>query len=104
MGSPPATRTVRTGGGGVHLYYRHAGGLLRNTAGRLPGVANDLPAGDCPEHLRSRRGRRPRRAQGPAPRRSLRRPPPPMGSRNNPLNRAALCLGMLVAGANSTAP
>jgi hypothetical protein len=31
-----ATPTVRTGGGGMHLFYRHPGGNIPNTAGRLP--------------------------------------------------------------------
>ena len=46
MGSLPPTLTVKTGGGGLHLWYRHPGGILRNTAGRLAGVAEDLPGLD----------------------------------------------------------
>lgn len=34
----PATLTARTGGGGLHLFYRHPPIALRNTAGRLPGA------------------------------------------------------------------
>lgn len=46
MGSLPRTLTARTGGGGLHLYYRHPGVELCNTAGRLPGVAEELPGVD----------------------------------------------------------
>lgn len=49
MGSLPETLTVSTGGGGRHLFYAHPSpGLveLRNTAGRLPGVAEALPGLD----------------------------------------------------------
>jgi putative DNA primase/helicase len=46
MGSLPETLTARTGGGGVHLVYVHPGFELRNTAGRLPGVAEPLPGLD----------------------------------------------------------
>lgn len=42
MGSLPDTLTAHTGGGGFHLLYSHPGGQLRNTAGRLPGVAEPL--------------------------------------------------------------
>jgi hypothetical protein len=41
----PATLTARTGGGGLHLVYRHPELPLRNTAGRLPG-AGPLPGVD----------------------------------------------------------
>ena len=34
-GALPAGRTIRTGSGGTHLYFRHPGGTLPNTAGRL---------------------------------------------------------------------
>lgn len=38
-GPLPAGRTVRTGSGGTHLYYRHPGRALQNTAGKLgPGI------------------------------------------------------------------
>ena len=33
-----ATLTARSGGGGLHLYYRHPGRLLPNTTGRIPGL------------------------------------------------------------------
>jgi len=45
-GSLPETLTALTGGGGLHLVYRHSGGQVRNTAGRLPGVADPLPGID----------------------------------------------------------
>lgn len=35
----PATPTVRTGGGGLHLYYRHTGGEVKNSASKIaPGI------------------------------------------------------------------
>ena len=38
-GNLPATRTVVTGGGGAHFYFRHPGEEIRNSAGRLgPGL------------------------------------------------------------------
>lgn len=38
-GALPPGRTVRTGSGGLHLYFRHPGHNLPNTAGRLgPGI------------------------------------------------------------------
>lgn len=41
------TATVITGGGGAHLYYQApAGSELRNTVGRLPGVADVVPGID----------------------------------------------------------
>lgn len=40
----PDTLTVLTGGGGLHLYYRHPGGELRQTAGLLgPGIDTRIP-------------------------------------------------------------
>ena len=42
MGSLPATLTAATGGGGWHLFFTHPGVEVRNTAGRLPGVAEPL--------------------------------------------------------------
>jgi bifunctional DNA primase/polymerase-like protein len=45
MGSLPAILTAGTGGGGLHLIYAHPGGVLRNTASRLPGPANHFPRG-----------------------------------------------------------
>ena len=145
MGSLPATLIAHTGGGGLHLIYTHPGGQLRNTAGRLPGVADPLPGidlrgdggyivappsrhrsgdsyswvdaatpvGDAPGWLRppgrrlgatlrttrqpsvaggSRYGRSALEAEAAGVRRA------PVGERNNRLNRAAFCLGMLVAG------
>ena len=145
MGSLPQTLTVRTGGGGRHLVYAHPGGELRNTAGRLAGVAEALPGVDlrgdggyivaAPSRHRSgaayawidpaapvaaapgwlrppayRPFATPPTAQpcrwgagsryGLSAMRSelddLRRAP--VGDRNNRLNRAAFCLGMLAAG------
>jgi len=145
VGSLPATLTARTGGGGVHLLYAHPGGEIRNTAGRLPGIADPLPGIDlrgdggyivappsrhrsgtayawadpavpiatAPTWLRaptrssfltaspsgnprsgagSRYGLSALRAEVADIRQS------PVGDRNNRLNRAAFCLGMLVAG------
>lgn len=46
MGSLPATLTAATGGGGWHLFFAHPGVEVRNTAGRLPGVAEPLPGLD----------------------------------------------------------
>ena len=145
MGSLPATLTAQTGGGGLHLYYRHPGGLLRNTAGRLPGIDEPLPGVDLrgdggyvvappsrhaggatyswvdnttpmapapgwlrpapqpeftmdtrhqplPHRRGSRYGLVALRAEADAVRHA------PTGSRNSRLNRAAFCLGMLVAG------
>lgn len=38
-GALPEGRRVATGGGGLHVYFRHPGGTIRNHAGRLgPGV------------------------------------------------------------------
>ncbi len=34
-GALPTTRTVLTGGGGMHLYFSHPGGTIRNSAGAL---------------------------------------------------------------------
>lgn len=45
-GELPETLTARTGGGGLHLVYAHPGAELRNTAGRLPGVAEPLSGVD----------------------------------------------------------
>jgi hypothetical protein len=145
MGSLPPTLTAQTGGGGLHLYYRHPGGLLRNTAGRLPGIECNLPGVDlrgdggyvvgppsrhssgaryawvdeslqaapCPAWLREETRPAPgqRAVPTPLPHRGASRYAvaalraeadavrhAPMGSRNNRLNRAAFCLGMLVAG------
>jgi bifunctional DNA primase/polymerase-like protein len=40
----PVTLTVRTGGGGQHLYFRHPGGALRQGAGLLgPGLDTRMP-------------------------------------------------------------
>ena len=36
------TRTVRTGGGGWHFYFRHPGGSVRNDAGRRLGPGIDV--------------------------------------------------------------
>ena len=36
------TRTVRTGGGGWHFYFRHPGGLVRNDTGRRLGPGIDV--------------------------------------------------------------
>lgn len=41
-GALPPGRTVRTGSGGRHLYFRHPGGLVRNDAGRVLGRGIDL--------------------------------------------------------------
>lgn len=39
LGTVPRTRTIRTGSGGLHLYFRHPGGRYPNTAGKLgPGI------------------------------------------------------------------
>ena len=38
----PDTLTARTGGGGLHLYFRHPDRTLPNTTGRLPGVDETL--------------------------------------------------------------
>jgi hypothetical protein len=47
MGSLPVTLTAATGGGGQHLFFTHPGdGEVRNTAGRLPGIAEALPGID----------------------------------------------------------
>jgi len=145
MGNLPDTLTARTGGGGLHLVYRHPGGQIRNTAGRLPGVDDPLPgidlrgdggyivappsrhrSGACytwldptaavsqtPGWLRaatprpfptarttwhppvgsgSRYGLAALQAEATDVRRSA------VGERNNRLNRAAFCLGTLVAG------
>ena len=42
----PETTTVRTGSGGLHLYYAAPGIPFGNTAGRLPGVGLELPGVD----------------------------------------------------------
>ena len=42
LGPLPDGRTVRTGSGGRHLYFRHPGGLVRNDAGRVIGRGIDL--------------------------------------------------------------
>lgn len=41
-GALPLGRTVRTGSGGRHLYFRHPGGVVRNDAGRVLGKGIDL--------------------------------------------------------------
>jgi hypothetical protein len=46
MGSLPPTLAAATGGGGRHLFFAHPGVEVRNTAGRLPGVAEPLPGLD----------------------------------------------------------
>lgn len=38
----PAGRTVQTGSGGRHLYFRHPGGIVRNDAGRKLGLGLDV--------------------------------------------------------------
>lgn len=38
----PATLTVRTGGGGLHLYFHHPDRMLPNTTGRIPGLDEHL--------------------------------------------------------------
>lgn len=48
----PETATVRTGSGGLHLYFLASGFPLGNSAGRLPGVGLELPGID----LRADRG------------------------------------------------
>ncbi|MDQ3785195.1 MAG: bifunctional DNA primase/polymerase [Actinomycetota bacterium] len=40
------TLTARTGGGGLHLYFRHPERTLPNTTGRLPGLEEALPGID----------------------------------------------------------
>lgn len=47
LGPLPPTLTATTGGGGLHLLYRHPGGRLRNVVGGLPGFVGDLPHIDC---------------------------------------------------------
>jgi Bifunctional DNA primase/polymerase, N-terminal len=42
----PETSSVRTGSGGLHLYYSAPGSPIGNTAGRLPGVGLKLPGVD----------------------------------------------------------
>ncbi len=37
-GPLPETAIVRTGGGGLHFYFRHPGGEVRNRAGLAPGI------------------------------------------------------------------
>ncbi len=44
--SLPRTLTGLTGGGGVHVIYRSRNKALRNSAGRLPGIADELPGVD----------------------------------------------------------
>lgn len=41
-GPLPSGRTVRTGSGGQHLYFRHPGGLVRNDTGRRIGPGVDI--------------------------------------------------------------
>lgn len=41
-GSLPAGRTIRTGSNGLHLYFRHPGGVVRNDAGRRLGPGIDI--------------------------------------------------------------
>jgi hypothetical protein len=43
-GPMPPGRTIRTGSGGRHLYFRHPGGVVRNDAGRVLGPGIDLRA------------------------------------------------------------
>ena len=39
LGKVPATLTARTGSGGLHLYFRHPGGCVPNSVGKLgPGI------------------------------------------------------------------
>ena len=42
----PPTLTALTGGGGIHLVYATRDASLGNSAGRLPGIAEDLPGID----------------------------------------------------------
>ncbi len=42
----PATLTGLTGGGGVHLVYSSSDEVLGNSAGRLPGIEDELPGID----------------------------------------------------------
>ena len=41
-GPLPPGRTIQTGGGGRHLYFRHPGGVVRNDAGRKLGAGIDI--------------------------------------------------------------
>lgn len=41
-GTLPEGRTVRTGSGGLHLYFAHPGGVVRNDAGRRLGAGIDI--------------------------------------------------------------
>lgn len=141
----PETLTVRTGSGGIHLYYGTPAAPLSNAAGRLPGIECELPGVDlraaggyvvappslhvsgtryrwvsdevilarAPTWLRvSKLGSPARLEVGPTPAggsstryglaaleselEQLRRAP--VGARNHTLNRAAFCLGQLIAG------
>jgi putative DNA primase/helicase len=42
----PRTLTALTGGGGIHLIYRSRDPELGNSAGRLPGIVDDLAGVD----------------------------------------------------------
>ena len=46
----PDTLTARTGGGGLHLYFRHPDRTLPNTTGRLPGFDEALEGIDVRAH------------------------------------------------------
>lgn len=41
-GPMPPARTIRTGSGGLHLYFRHPGVPIRNDAGRVVGPGVDI--------------------------------------------------------------
>ena len=47
LGTLPPTLAAATGGGGLHLLYRHPGGRLPNAVGGLPGFSGELPHIDC---------------------------------------------------------
>ena len=149
----PSTVTVITGSGGLHFYFRHPGGKIRNSVGRLaphidvrgdggqvvfvgsihPGTGrtyrwadgaspDERPLADIPDALlaRLRGGHREHFANsanianaispskllggGASPygsaalaREVLAVQSAPQGTRNDTLNRAAFCLGQLVA-------
>lgn len=46
----PPTLSVRTGGGGLHLYFAHPERNLPNTTGRIPGIDEALPGIDVRAH------------------------------------------------------